>query len=88
MQVHLENQILFRHQIDRIDTAFPQEFKCNQHLKLINFVCVTCQLEICSNCAIDNHQPTTHEVLSLDTYVRFIIIYNCNLNLNTLKINK
>lgn len=59
------------HEVENIhftDPEFPLESNCDQHSKLTDFICVTCDLLICSICAIENHRP--HDIQPLEKYVR------------------
>lgn len=69
-----------KHQIEVINNNInlPQECRCDEHLKVIDFICLTCQLQICSICAIGNHRP--HDIHPLEKYVRFqLLIYSINM---------
>lgn len=59
--------------IDNIHPELPPESKCDIHLKLIEFICVPCQLHLCSMCAINDHR--LHDIQPLENYVRIIVIY-------------
>lgn len=67
----MENQIMSQHDLKKVDTThleFVQASKCDIHLKLIDFICITCEKQMCSNCAIDNHR--NHDIQDLEKYVR------------------
>lgn len=59
------------HEIEILDNANFElllETKCNQHSKIIDFICVTCNIQLCPFCAIENHRQ--HNILPLEKYVR------------------
>jgi len=65
-----------RHDLSKLDTThleFLQASKCDLHLKIIDFICTTCEIELCSICAVENHRH--HEVHHLEKYVRIMNIY-------------
>lgn len=68
----MESEIMSHHDIETFDNEFlnlPVESICNQHLKVIDFFCTTCQMQMCSFCAIERHQQ--HNLLPLEKYVRY-----------------
>ncbi|XP_025195551.1 RING finger protein 17-like isoform X2 [Melanaphis sacchari] len=68
-EIHFENQIMLQHDLKKLDTThlkFLQASKCDLHLKLIDFICITCDRQMCSICAIDNHRH--HDVQDLKKY--------------------
>lgn len=68
---------MIKHQKVALNTGphleLPQESRCDQHLKIIDFICETCQSQICSICAIETHRQ--HVIHPLDKYVRIINWY-------------
>jgi len=65
-----------RHDLNKLDTThleFLQTSKCDLHLKIIDFICITCKMELCSICAVENHRH--HEVHHLEKYVRIMNVY-------------
>lgn len=65
------NQIMSQHELERLhftDPEFPIEFNCDQHSKLIEFICITCDVQMCSICAVENHRY--HDKENLEKYVR------------------
>lgn len=72
----MTNMIMSQHELERIyvtNQEFPLEPKCDQHSKLIDFICVTCDILLCSICAIENHKQ--HDVQHLKRYVRIKNIF-------------
>jgi len=69
-----------QHDLNKLDTThlkFLQASECDLHLKVNDFICLTCEIELCTVCAVENHQ--LHEVHQLEIYVRImnIFIYFC-----------
>lgn len=76
----MDNPIMYNHDLEKLDNIhpdFPVESKCDLHLKLIEYFCITCKLQICSTCAINGHR--LHDTQTLEEYVRIIIFYNFNI---------
>lgn len=72
----MKNEIWLKHGIEKLDTTYSEFFqptKCNFHLKLHEFMCTTCEIQICSICAIENHR--LHDIQQLEKYVRIIKMY-------------
>ncbi|XP_050532840.1 RING finger protein 17 isoform X2 [Daktulosphaira vitifoliae] len=68
-EVHTENQVMSKHipeMIDKINIVLNSEPKCDQHFKTIEFICVTCEVNICSYCLVQSHK--THDVSTLEIY--------------------
>ncbi|XP_050437515.1 RING finger protein 17 isoform X2 [Adelges cooleyi] len=68
-EIHMESMATSQHipeTLNKINIQLPPEPRCEQHMKNIEFVCITCQLEVCSVCALDSHRP--HDIIQLETY--------------------
>ncbi|XP_022183496.1 RING finger protein 17 isoform X2 [Myzus persicae] len=64
-KIHRDNQ----HDLNELDTThleFLQVSKCDLHLKIFDFICITCEIELCSICAVENHRH--HDVQHLGKY--------------------
>lgn len=72
----MENHLMLQHDLNKLDTThleFLQASKCDLHLKINDFICITCKKELCPVCAVENHRH--HELLHLEKYVRIMNIY-------------
>jgi len=72
----MENHLMSQHDLNKLDTThleFLQASKCDLHLKINDFICITCKKELCPVCAVENHRH--HELLHLEKYVRIMNIY-------------
>lgn len=65
---------MVQHTVETLNNTDPslhfEKPNCVKHSKLsIDFICVTCELKMCSLCAIEDHRQ--HDVQYLENYVRF-----------------
>lgn len=74
--------MMSEHEIETLDYPLPEvleEFTCDEHKKPKEFICDTCQLLLCSICAVEIHR--LHEVLHWNNYVRITKLYIYGINL-------
>lgn len=72
----MESRIMSQHDLFKLDTThldLLQASKCDLHLKINDFICITCKIELCPVCAVESHRH--HEVHHLEKYVRIMNIF-------------
>lgn len=65
-----------QHDLKKLDTThleFLKAFKCDLHLKSIDFICITCEKQMCSICAVEHNR--NHDIQHMEKYVRIKSIY-------------
>ncbi|XP_029343663.1 tripartite motif-containing protein 29 isoform X1 [Acyrthosiphon pisum] len=68
-EIHMENHIMSQHDLNKLDIShleLLQASKCDLHLKINDFICITCETELCPVCAVENHRH--HDVHHLEKY--------------------
>jgi len=69
--IHTQDRVTVQHTVETLNNTHPalrfEKPSCDKHTKLpVDFICVTCELKMCSLCAIEGHRQ--HDVQYLENY--------------------